>query len=319
MIKKKILCVGDIHGNFITLKTLLKSVIGCIGKQNKWIGGSMCVIFIGDLIDRKTEKNEKPKEEIKIIKFLLDLDQQAKKTAGRVVLLVGNHEYMNLVEGNDISASQLALSNPNRLKELRMIYLNHPNQFQPFYKVGEYMVTHGSIIPEYIDAIPNAHKAFRAGVIQANGGRAMGKEDKETLEKVKQMLWDRKHKCMSAAQKKKIGVTNIVVGHTITGKRCEFERWHNPVQVPIPFPPYTKKLYKNDPVECNKIKKNSSTSAITKKGCYYMCDTGMSIYENRIEALQIYPKICVIQIGDLDKTLKQVMKEEKILAQNGRY
>ena len=319
--RRKIVAVGDIHANFQTLLVNLRSVVGCIDGKGNWIAGGMCVVFVGDLIDRKTSQGEVPGEEFKVLKFLLDLDKKARKAGGEIVLLIGNHEFMNLVESNDWSATQLAKTDPNRIQKLREIYLRNPNQFRPFCKKGEYLFTHGGIIEKHVTGktfFEDAHKAVRAGVLRAMGKKGVPSPGR-MLSDVKSCLWDRNHLCPSAKLKRLLGISWVVVGHTITGKACEFERWSEGMQVPISAPPYTKILYRGDPKKCDQIREGSRTSSIQRKGCYYMIDTGMSIYPDRVEALQVSPSVCVIQMGSRKKSLSRVREEERYLCRTGRY
>ena len=39
----------------------------------------------------------------------------------------------------------------------------------------------------------------------------------------------------------------------------------------------------------------------------------------RLEALQVYPKICVIQLGDKKKSMARVRFEERALCKTGKY
>jgi len=66
----------------------------------EWIGGTTHVVIVGDIIDPVREKtiDKTPIHshvEIKILKFLNKLDEMAQKCFGRVIKLIGNHEYAN--------------------------------------------------------------------------------------------------------------------------------------------------------------------------------------------------------------------------------
>lgn len=99
-----IYAVGDIHGDYEVLKHVLTDLSKVAIFKNgvfEWIGGGSYIVFCGDLIDRMRiwdnflidnkvvddEDNDK-----NIIKTLIELDKQAKKKNGRVIIILGNHE-----------------------------------------------------------------------------------------------------------------------------------------------------------------------------------------------------------------------------------
>jgi len=102
--KTKVIAIGDIHGDWRALTYSLEAA-KVIDENGKWVGGSTYVVQLGDCTDRyraldnsnngslTTKTNEKSEQ--KILRYLWDLDEQAKVTKGRVITLVGNHEIMN--------------------------------------------------------------------------------------------------------------------------------------------------------------------------------------------------------------------------------
>jgi hypothetical protein len=106
----KIVAIGDIHGDFESLIYCLYSA-ELIDDNLKWKGGNTFVVQTGDLIDdgRKFTIDEtnkifnpytphEPCDELIILDFLADLDIQAEKDGGRVLLCIGNHELMNVTD-----------------------------------------------------------------------------------------------------------------------------------------------------------------------------------------------------------------------------
>ena len=84
-----IVAVGDVHGDFDDLVAILGR-IGLIDKQNHWEGGRSTFVQLGDLLDR----GPKPRE---VLDLMMALEKEAPKTGGRVVLVLGNHEVMNIM------------------------------------------------------------------------------------------------------------------------------------------------------------------------------------------------------------------------------
>jgi hypothetical protein len=94
--EKSVIAIGDIHGDFLALLSAL--YLGAvIDEHGFWVGEDAMVVQLGDIMDRggrgvteNTSNNQR--EEIDILQYLHALDAQARKTNGRVVSLVGNHE-----------------------------------------------------------------------------------------------------------------------------------------------------------------------------------------------------------------------------------
>ena len=72
----------------------------------EWVGGSTHVVIVGDIIDNIRRQNpETPKkmdgehihEEIKLLRFINAIDDQAKKVGGRIIKLFGNHDVISVI------------------------------------------------------------------------------------------------------------------------------------------------------------------------------------------------------------------------------
>jgi len=120
--KRRIVVLGDIHGDLNTAITMLKSAKVVRETQNKvlnWIGGDTYVVQVGDQIDRcrpignmlcsnKNTTSNDEASDITILKLFTDLHKEAVKNGGAVISLLGNHEIMNVV-GNLDYVSHLGL------------------------------------------------------------------------------------------------------------------------------------------------------------------------------------------------------------------
>jgi Calcineurin-like phosphoesterase len=85
----RIIVVPDVHGAFTELRTLLIAS-GVIDDSLKWIGGKTHLVSLGDLLDRGPESR-------KVMDLLMRLQSEATEQGGRVHVLAGNHEIMNLM------------------------------------------------------------------------------------------------------------------------------------------------------------------------------------------------------------------------------
>src|SRR5712692_1274399 len=84
-----LIAIGDVHGDFNDFVAILQRT-GLIDEQHHWTGGKTTFVQVGDLLDR----GPKPRE---VLDLLISLEQEAPKSGGRVVALMGNHEMMNLM------------------------------------------------------------------------------------------------------------------------------------------------------------------------------------------------------------------------------
>ena len=114
---QRIVAVGDIHGDYNQLVSLLQSA-GVIDRKNKWAGGKTHLVQTGDILDRGPDSR-------KAMDLLIDLEPQALKAGGRVHALLGNHEAMNLYgDLRYVSKEEYASYRAANSAELRDGYFN---------------------------------------------------------------------------------------------------------------------------------------------------------------------------------------------------
>lgn len=109
--QKKIIAIGDLHGDILQLLSILihaklikkKHKYSCINNNNYsinnwiWIGKNTYLIQLGDIFDGGGRKmiDEFEDNEVEIYNFLIELKSLAQKEGGNVLLIIGNHEIMN--------------------------------------------------------------------------------------------------------------------------------------------------------------------------------------------------------------------------------
>jgi len=86
---ERIVVVPDIHGAYADLTGLLQAA-GVVDASLHWSGGATHLVSLGDLLDRGPESR-------KVMDLLMRLQQEAPEQGGRVHVVAGNHETMNLV------------------------------------------------------------------------------------------------------------------------------------------------------------------------------------------------------------------------------
>lgn len=177
--KKRIICLGDLHGDYkLTLDCLKLAKI--IDDDLNWVAEpkDTVVVQIGDQVDRcrpdVDHKCDNPDttpfdeaSDIKILEFFTDLHKKAKKKGGAVYSLLGNHEILN-VTGNMNYVSYEGVKqfedeiNPETGKkfqsgkEARKYLFKKGNKYSKFLActrqtaliIGSNLFVHAAIVPE---------------------------------------------------------------------------------------------------------------------------------------------------------------------------
>jgi len=84
----RIVAVGDLHGDLQATRRALR-LAGAIDDQDRWIGGALTVVQVGDILDRGGEERA-------ILELFDRLRDEAEAAGGGVHLLNGNHEVLNV-------------------------------------------------------------------------------------------------------------------------------------------------------------------------------------------------------------------------------
>ena len=131
---RKVYVIGDAHGDYYSFSAVLISA-GLMDPELNWCGGKATLVQIGDILDR----GDSPLE----IDRLLDvLALQAKKTGGRVVRLVGNHELEILRKNYFITSLPYFQIEAFRKKLIRGIL---SGAWQAAYAARNYLFTHAGV------------------------------------------------------------------------------------------------------------------------------------------------------------------------------
>jgi hypothetical protein len=84
----KVIAIGDLHGDYEQYITLMKDN-RLINDELQWVGGDVHLVQLGDVTDRGPDS-------LKIIRHLMKMEKAAKRSGGKVHVLIGNHEAMNV-------------------------------------------------------------------------------------------------------------------------------------------------------------------------------------------------------------------------------
>jgi len=86
---ERVVAIGDVHGDFSSLLTILREA-DLVDATNRWVGGGTTFVQTGDYLDRGAHVRE-------VMDLLMRLQEEAPEAGGRVIVLLGNHETMNLL------------------------------------------------------------------------------------------------------------------------------------------------------------------------------------------------------------------------------
>ncbi len=86
---ERIVAVGDVHGDVEALTAVLR-MAGLIDEKGGWIGGKAHLVQTGDIADRAPRTRD-------CYELLMRLEREALAAGGRVHVLIGNHEVMNML------------------------------------------------------------------------------------------------------------------------------------------------------------------------------------------------------------------------------
>ncbi len=86
---ERVVAFADVHGAHEELTALLQSV-GVIDAELRWSGGKTHLVSLGDLLDRGADSR-------KVMELLMRLQAEAAAAGGRVHVVLGNHEAMNVL------------------------------------------------------------------------------------------------------------------------------------------------------------------------------------------------------------------------------
>lgn len=81
---QRLVAIGDLHADIANARRAFR-LAGATDEQDAWIGGSLTVVQMGDLIGRGSDDRA-------VLDFVLDLQEKAKAGGGTLHVILGNHE-----------------------------------------------------------------------------------------------------------------------------------------------------------------------------------------------------------------------------------
>lgn len=85
----RIILVGDVHGDADRLKGILRRA-ALLNDDDRWVGGDAILVQTGDFMDRGAQVRQ-------TMDLLMRIQSEAQASGGQAIVLLGNHEMMNLM------------------------------------------------------------------------------------------------------------------------------------------------------------------------------------------------------------------------------
>ena len=86
---ERIVAIADVHGAYSAMVATLQNA-GVIDDELRWSGAATHLVIVGDILDRGPRSRD-------VMDLLMRLEQEAQLAGGKVHVLIGNHESMNLI------------------------------------------------------------------------------------------------------------------------------------------------------------------------------------------------------------------------------
>jgi hypothetical protein len=141
---------GDTHGDFGTLIATLRAA-GLVGEGLEWTGGRRQLAFAGDLMDRGPDVT-------RLLWFVYRLEREAARAGGRVYVVLGNHEIMDMtgdlryVHPREAALAEALGVTYDRMVHVRESLLGRWLASKPAaIRVGDALITHAGIATDFAE------------------------------------------------------------------------------------------------------------------------------------------------------------------------
>lgn len=145
---QRIVAVGDLHGDYAAWIDISRAA-GLVDSRGHWTGGKTVLVQMGDVTDRWPDS-------LKIIRNLQKLRGEASRSGGRVVVILGNHEAMNLV--GDLRYTTpgefAAFADSESAARRESVYIRNRVAIEAEYHAGNAAMTSDAIHAAWLKATP---------------------------------------------------------------------------------------------------------------------------------------------------------------------
>ena len=245
----RIIVIGDIHGDWVALRSALTlaklvSADGAgTGVGGMWTGGTAHLVQVGDLIDRGGRAGAKFRDEhteSKILRYMFALKTQAQQAGGDVHILLGNHELMNVAGDfryvspmgqNDFGGRRREAFRPggSMARELAC-------NTSAVLKIGSWIFSHAGVTSE-------VSSNYSPDEVNAHIRRYLLGDHASVDSRIMNMFWHRDYNDQSTCPAFRRAVShwnarNMAIGHTVTSgitNSCGRSLWSTDVALSDAF------------------------------------------------------------------------------------
>src|SRR5206468_5061057 len=144
----RIVAVGDLHGDYQAWIDVARDA-QLVDQSGHWAGGRTVLVQMGDILDRGDDS-------LKIVLNLQQLQREAPRAGGKVLVVLGNHEAMNLLgDFRYTTAGEFAAMTDSLSAERRdQVYAANRSKIEAAYHAHDPAMTSDQVRQKWIDEHP---------------------------------------------------------------------------------------------------------------------------------------------------------------------
>jgi hypothetical protein len=144
----RVVAVGDLHGDYQAWQDIARGA-GLINAKGHWVGGKTVLVQLGDVTDREPDS-------LKIVRGLQQLEREAARKGGKVYVVLGNHEAMNLLGDNRYTTAgeYAAFVDSQSAARRERIYDANKAKLEAFYRAQNPQVTPDQVRAAWMNEHP---------------------------------------------------------------------------------------------------------------------------------------------------------------------
>src|SRR4051794_958229 len=145
---QRIVAVGDLHGDYDAWLTIARAA-HLVDAAGHWAGGNAVLVQMGDITDRGPNS-------LLIVRSLQQLQKEAPRSKGRVIVILGNHEAMNLLGDNRYTTpGEYAAFTDERSPALReQLYMSNRQKLEAAARVANPKILPSEVRDQWLAQTP---------------------------------------------------------------------------------------------------------------------------------------------------------------------
>lgn len=153
---QRIVAIGDLHGDHDAWRAIAKAA-GLIDAKGKWSGGNVTLVQMGDIVDRGPDS-------LRIIRDLMNLQREAPRRGGKVIVLLGNHEAMMMTGDMRYvhSGEYAAFTSRDSRARRERVYEANKAAIESAYQQREPALTPSRIKEQWLSQVPLGMVEYKA-------------------------------------------------------------------------------------------------------------------------------------------------------------